>query len=546
LLFSYRSLFLLATDAGVARTPVVYAFGDCRLDIPRRELQRDGALIDLAPQVFDLLAYLVRHRARVVSKDDLIEAVWNGRIVSDSALTTRINAVRRALGDDGAAQRLVRTVARRGVRFVGEVTEVAEGMAPEAAAAAPGPVARAAPPLPEKPSLMVLPFANLSADPDQEYFVDGMVEEITTAIARLPSFLVISRNSAFAYKGKTVDVRQVARELGVRYVLEGSVRKSGNRVRILGQLIDATTAAHIWADRFDGALDDIFELQDRVAIGVVRAIAPRLHSAEIERAVRKPTESLDAYDLYLRALAENNKRTKEGMDASVRFARQALELDPGYAPAMARLALSLSMQRLRGWILSSDPKVEDGIRMARQAIAAAGDDQWALAFAGLGLANLGQDFDAALAAIDRAIALNPNFAHAIACRALVLSYRHDRADEAVASAERALSLSPFDQGTLFTAAMATAIAHIAAGRYEAGLPWAMQAKRANGGLPAFRMALSILGHLGRHREAAECLRELREIMPEPTVARLAQDLVLSPEIVARLAEGWRKAGVPED
>jgi TolB-like protein len=524
---------------------VVYAFGNCRLDIPRRELQRGGALIDLAPQVFDLLAYLVRHREHVVSRDDLIAAVWNGRIVSDSALTTRINAVRRALGDDGAAQRLVRTVARRGVRFVGEVTEVADGMAPETAAAT-GPFARAGPAPPEKPSIAVLPFANLSADADQEYFVDGMVEEITTAIARLPSLLVISRNSALAYKGKAIDVRQVARELGVRYVVEGSVRKSGNRVRITGQLIEATTAAHIWADCFDGALDDIFELQDRIAIGVVRAIAPRLHSAEIERAVRKPTESLDAYDLYLRAMAENNKRTREGMDASVRFARQALELDPGYAPAMARLATTLSMQRFRGWIPWSGPEVEDGIRMARQAIAAAGEDQWSLTLAGLALANLGQEFDAALAAIDRAIALNPNFALAAAHRALVLSYQHGRADEAVATAERALSLSQFDQLALFVASMAMAIAHIAAGRYEAGLPWAVQAKRANGGLPAFRMALSILGHLGRQREAAECLQELREIMPEPTVARLARDLILSSEIVARLAEGWRKAGVPED
>ena len=216
---------------------MVYTFDDCRLDLERRELRRGGAVIDLEPQAFDLLAYLVHHRERVVSKDDLIAAVWNGRIVSDSALTTRINAVRRALGDDGAAQRLVRTFARRGVRFIGEVTESGTGAALDAVAPD-APAARPIPPPPERPSIAVLPFENLTGDPAQEYFADGMVEEITTAIARCPWLFVIARNSSFRYKGKPIDVNQTARELGVRYVLEGSVRKAGNRVRIAGQLIE--------------------------------------------------------------------------------------------------------------------------------------------------------------------------------------------------------------------------------------------------------------------------------------------------------------------
>jgi adenylate cyclase len=410
----------------------------------------------------------------------------------------------------------------------------------------PPPAAPASLPLPDKPSIAVLPFANMSGDPEQEYFADGMVEEIITAIARFPWLLVIARNSTFVYKGKPIDVKQVARELGVRYVLEGSVRKAGNRVRITGQLINTTTAAHIWADRFDGALDDIFELQDRIATGVINAIEPKLRLAEMDRAIRKPTESLDAYDLYLRAVAENNKRTKEGLAEAVRWARRALELDPGYAPAMARLAQTLSMQRVRRWIPPSGPEVEEGIRMARQAIAAAGNDQWALIYAGLALANLTQDYDAALAAIDRAIALNPNFALAYGQRALVLSYLHDRADEAVASAEQALSLSPFDPG-MFSALMALAVAHLGAGRYEAALPWAQRARRENGGLPALRFNLSLCGHLGRH-EAGECLRQLQAIMPGPTIARLSRDIptALSPEITARLADGLRKAGVPEE
>ncbi len=316
---------------------MVYAFGDCRLDLERRELWRGAALIDLEPQVFDLLAYLVHHRGRVVSKDDLIATVWNGRIVSDSAVTTRINAVRRALGDDGASQRLVRTFARRGVRFVGEVTENGTEMPPDTLG---GPATRPILGLAGRPSIAVLPFGNLTGDPEQEYFADGVVEEITTAIARCPWLFVIARNSSFRYKGKPIYVNQTARELGVRYILEGSVRKAGNRMRIAGQLINSSTGAHIWADRFDGNLDDIFELQDRVASGVVGAIEPRLRRAEAEHAVRRPTASLHAYDLYWRAQAQAYKRTCESMAELIRLARLALDMDPAYGPAMARIALS--------------------------------------------------------------------------------------------------------------------------------------------------------------------------------------------------------------
>ena len=386
-------------SGGRRETGVILAFGDHRLDIERRELRRGNELVAVEPKVFDLLAYLVRHRDRVVSKNDLLQAVWHGRIVSESALTTRINAVRRALGDDGTAQRLVRTFTRKGVRFVAEVTEIVD---------------RA---LPDKPSIAVLPFQNMSGDPEQEYFADGMVEEITTAIARCPGLFVIARNSSYAYKGKNVDAGQVARELGVRYVLEGSVRKAGNRVRIAGRLIDSTTGEHTWADRFDGTLDDIFEFQDRVAGGVVGSIEPRLRRAEAERVVRKPTASLDAYDLYWRAQAQAYKRTSESLAESIRLARLALDIDPAYGPAMARIALSRGMQRQRNWIPPAGPEAEEGIAMARRAIVAAEDDPWVLDFAGLALAQLAGDNHAALSALDRAIDLNPNFALAFGHRA---------------------------------------------------------------------------------------------------------------------------------
>src|SRR6516164_6628998 len=225
-------------------------------------------------------------------------------------------------------------------------------------------------PLPDKPSLAVLPFANMSGDPEQEYFADGMVEEITTAIARLPWLFVIARHSSFTYKGKAVDVKQVAQELGVRYLLEGSVRKAGNRVRITGQLIDTTTGAHFWADRFDGALDDIFELQDQVASGIAGAIVPKLRQSEIDRAARKPTANLDAYDLYLRALAQSYRFTEEGFAEAIVLARQALAIDPSYARAAALVGWCRGQQRAHGWGALSADDVAEACRLARQALEA--------------------------------------------------------------------------------------------------------------------------------------------------------------------------------
>src|SRR5262245_48256593 len=279
------------------RVEMQFLFEDHVLDIDRRELRRGAQQIAVGPQVFDLLVYLVQNRERVVTKDDLLDAIWSGRFVSESNLTTRINAARKAIGDTGEEQRLIRTVPRKGFRFVGVVTCEAENVKDERGSTATTPMPL---PLPDKPSIAVLPFDNMSGDREQEYFADGMVEEIITALSRFRQLFVIARNSTFTYKGRAVDVKQVGRELGVRYVLEGGVRKAANRVRIIGQLIDTTTGAHIWADRFEGGLEDAFDLQDRVTASVVVAIGPQVDEAESERAKRKPTESLDAYDHYLR------------------------------------------------------------------------------------------------------------------------------------------------------------------------------------------------------------------------------------------------------
>jgi adenylate cyclase len=264
-------------------------------------------------------------------------------------------------------------------------------------------------PLPDKPSIAVLPFANMSGDPEQEYFVDGMVEEIITALSRIRWLFVIARNSSFTYKGKSVEVKQVARELGVRYVLEGSVRKTSNRVRITGQLIDTATGAHIWANRFDGALDDIFELQDQVASNVAGAIEPKLRQSEIERAVRKPIDNLGAYDLYLRAVAAMYKNVKS--PESIEFARRSLAIEPGYAPAAALIASVRLNQRVAGASLT-DTEIAEALDFARYGIEASGEDPDTLARAGSVLSQLGGEHAAGMRAIERALALNPNCAYA--------------------------------------------------------------------------------------------------------------------------------------
>jgi adenylate cyclase len=402
-------------------------------------------------------------------------------------------------------------------------------------------------PLPDKPSIAVLPFANLSGDPEQEYFVDGMVEEITTAIARLPWLFVIARNSSFIYKGKARDLRLVGRELGVRYVLEGSVRKAGNRVRITGQLIDTATGAHIWADRFDAALDDIFELQDQMASSVVGAIEPKLRQCEIERATRKPTESLDAYDLYLRVLAEYHKYTEGSVRQAIELSKRALALDPAYAPAAAIIGRCLQAQELEGWVSGSEVERADAARLARQAIETGKDDPDALALAANTLSWCAGDHDTASGALDRALIINPNSAHAWRIKGYV-SLRQNRPKPALDAFHRAQRLSPLDPlGFFITRGIAAA--HLAAGQYAAAIEWADRSSRE---FPrnslSLRYKVIALAHLGHIREARAALERELELHPGLSIAavKAMYASAYAPEILAVFAEGYRKAGLPEE
>jgi adenylate cyclase len=399
-------------------------------------------------------------------------------------------------------------------------------------------------PLPEKPSLAVLPFHNMTGDPEQEYFVDGMVEEITTAIARLPWLFVIARNSSFTYKGKAVDVKQVAHELGVRYVLEG---KAANRVRITGQLIDTATGAHIWADRFDGTLDDIFELQDQVASCVAAAIEPKLLQSEIERAVRKPTESLAAYDLYLRALAKYTATFDiAGGDAAIDLLRRALAIDPCYAPAAAYISSIRAWQTVNGDRLSPDETAE-ALRLARLAIDRGRDDADVLWMASHAFSLLAGDDNTVAGALDRAVTLNPNSASAWAHTA-ALNCRLNRPDAAIAAVQRAMRLNPNDTRSPFAFKWVMGYALMLAGRYEEAIEWVDRALFDwPDHHPAIRGRVALCGYLGRTAEAREWIAKARASNPAFTIAWYKEfgARFLSAGTLAVFLEGFRRAGLPE-
>ena len=525
-----------------------YLFEECALDTDRRELRRGAALVPVEPQVFDLLVHLIRHRDRVVSKDDLLGSVWHGRIVSESALFNRINAVRSAIGDTGEGQRLIKTLPRRGFRFVGPVREAQGAAGAAVAAVADKPVEPPKPvlTLPDKPSIAILPFTNLSSDLEQEYFADGMVDEIITALSRFKALFVIARNSSFTYKGRAVDVKQVGRELGVRYVLEGSVRKAANRVRIMGQLVDTATGAHLWADRFDGGLGDIFDLQDQVTESVVGAIAPAVEKAEIERARRKPTESLDAYALYLRGLARLYQFTsRQANEEASRLFNSAIELDPDFASAYGRAAFCYVFRKINGWISGTANEIAEVKRLAQRAVELGKDDAIALAAGGYALVFVVHDLEVGPALIDRALVLNSNLAVAWLWGGWVKNFLGEP-ESAIERFARAMRLSPLDP---FVPGMrgATAFAHFFLGRYEEAASWAAMALQDNPDFqPGLRIAAASNAMAGRLEQAHKAMARLRQVNPALRVSMLKN---LAPyrraEDLSRFEEALRQAGLPE-
>ena len=466
-----------------------YLFDEYAFDTELRELRRGSDIISVAPQVFDLIDYLIRNRERVVSKEDLINAVWNGRAVSDAALTTRLNVARSVVGDSGEEQRIIKTLPRKGFRFIGRVREALEATGPNPGEVAP----ESALALPDKPSIAVLPFENMSGDPEQEYFADGMVDEIITALSRFKWLFVIARNSSFTFKGKAVDVKEVGRRLGVRYVLEGAVRKASGKVRITGQLIDAVTGAHIWADRFERDLTDVFALQDEVTVAVVSAVQPKLLQTEIAVATRRRPEDLTAYDFYLRAVQQYFLPTREGLAEAIRLAHRALELDPQFGLVAALAGTSHMNNVLLGY--ADDPQFDrkEAVRLSRVALSLDGDDPEILSTAVI-LAFMVGVSEREIEMVDRAVTLNSNSYGAWHCRGHV--YRiAGLPEEALRSFERAIRVNPVAP-VLYQAFGGIGNALIELGRFNEAIVAGKKAQRLNPAYPiSYRFLASAFAHL---------------------------------------------------
>jgi TolB-like protein len=514
-----------------------YLFEEYAFDTDRRELHRGADVVSVAPQVFDLLDYLIRNRDHVVSKDDLFNVIWNGRIVSDAALTTRLNVARSAIGDSGEEQRLVKTLPRKGFRFVGTVLEVRGAGCTAVSDRVEPPKSALA--LPDGPSIAVLPFQNMSGDPDQDYFADGMVDEITTALSRFTFLFVIARNSSFTYKGKVVDIKQVGRELGVRYVLEGSVRKAAGKVRIIGQLIDAATGMHLWPYRFEGDLSDIFALQDRMTESVVSAITPKMIQTDIDLAVRRPN-NLSAYDLCLRAFPHLSSWTRSGSAEALRLVSRALEIDPRYGFA-ATIAGDCHLRNVRqGWAADPKSEIAEGLRLLRLAISIDGNNTTALSILGCKTALFSGDFDTAREMVDRAVALNPNSIRAWEQRGFTYVLA-GQPEEAIRNFERVIRLSPFDP-SLFSTFTGMGFAFIGLGRFDEAVAAAKKAVHQNPLFAVTYRCLAIaLAHLGREGEAREAAAGLLELEPSFRISEWTAGRRLGQIYI----DGLRKAGLPE-
>jgi adenylate cyclase len=521
---------------------LLYLFEDCVLDVDRRELRRGTDLVAVQPQVFDLLVYLVVNRDRVISREDLLASVWQGRIVSESALDSRINAARSAIGDSGQEQRLIKTLPRKGIRFVGAVREELEreravGANLSGAVADPARVAA------DKPSVAVLPFANMSADPDQEYFTDGITEDIITELTRFSDLLVIARNSCFQYKGKAIDVRQIGRELGVRYVVEGSIRRDVNRIRVTAQLVETETGTHRWGERYDRELKDVFGLQDEITHTIVAVVASHVNRAEGERTLLKPPATWAAYDYYLRAVECYRTFYRpvriEAIHETRAWLDQCLTIDPNYA---------------RGYVLRSttltstyaiplnddyyDPSILDqALQAATKAVEL--DPLLPQAHAQLGyvLAFMGTH-EAAIAEFEQAFALNPNFTD---WRVIVALVWAGKAEKAIEVGRAHCRLDPHAYAI---AQGYWGLAHLVLKRHEDALPLLREfvARSVNHLMGRVWLA-SLYGHLGRLEEAQVQNREILRIYPGWTIEdhQRRRAPYWCAEYAAHVEDGLRKA-----
>ena len=515
-----------------------FRFENVTLDLGHGSLRDANGVIELRSKSFEVLRYLVVNAGRLVTKEELFQAMWPNVTVSDESLTRCISDVRRALQDRDS--RIIKTVPRRGYRFEASVSvgkPAANGTS----------IVGAKLPNAEGPSIAVLPFENISADPEQDYFADGVVEEVTIALSRFKWLFVISRNSSFAYKHKVIDVKQVGRELGVRYVLQGSVRKVGSHIRISGQLIEAATGAHLWANTFDGDLQDVFDLQDNVARSVVGAIAPRLISAEIEFARRKPAGTWSSYDRYLRGVALVHQFTLTGLSDAAEQFRLAIALDPGFASAHARLAAcSVARKFLYGQVLTEAER-SASLQLAARAIELGPEDETALAYSGGVVAFLNDEFERASVLAERAIELNPNLSLAW----VVLGWAHvwlGEPERARTAFDHAIRLNPLYKPALVQIIPGYIVVCFVSGLHEERLAWANRLLALDPtNLTGLLAALDVAHVQGRSADKADMLTHLRATYPDLRASHVKQIFkrYRKPEHQIKFDEFVNRLGMPE-
>jgi TolB-like protein len=513
----------------------ILTFGPFRLDPDAGILFHGTEPTPLGRRAVMLLAPLVERAGAPVSKGALIEAAWPAQAIEDSNLTVQIAAIRRVFEDLAGGACWIETLPRRGYRYSGPAVAAKDPQPASAESAA-------ALALPDKPSIAVLPFSNLSSDPQQDYFADGMVDDIITGLARINWLFVIARNSTFTYRGRAVDVKQVGRELGVRYVLEGSVRKASGSVRVTAQMIDASTGAHVWAERYDRSSDDVFALQDEIALSAVGAIAPSVRRAEIDRVKRKRPDSLDAYDLVLRAQLDVDSGMPERVSQALVLLQRAIGLDPGYALAHGNAAMCHHCLFLRAGLREVDRAAS--IRHARSAILHGQDDAAALTLAGFSLGMDGHDRVAAFIAFEAALAISPSSALTYILGSVVLGWGGE-AERAIDWSERGMRLSPFDSWA-FAAFDAQAMSHFLRGRYDEACRAAYRSVQANPAHSITYVQLAgALAKLGRLEEARAAAARVLELHPTFRYGRQFAGVQCAPDLAASLGDALRAAGLPE-
>jgi TolB-like protein/tetratricopeptide (TPR) repeat protein len=513
----------------------ILAFGPFQLDGDAGILFYNAKPTPLGQRAVALLALLVKQAGAPVSKQALIEAAWPAQAIEESNLSVQIAAVRRVFEDLAGGAGWIETLPRRGYRYVGPA--VANGSGSDADP--PGSRSLA---LPDKPSVAVLPFSNLAGDTEQDYFTDGMVADIITGLSRINWLFVIARNSTFTYKGRAVDVKQVGRELGVRYVLEGSVRKFVGSLRVTGQLIDASTGAHVWAERYDRRSDDIFALQDDIAQSVVGAIAPSVRRAEIDRVKRKRPDSLDAYDLVLRAQSDVDSGMPAQVTRALVLLERALALEPDYALAHGNTAMCHHCLFLRGGLQEASRAAS--VRHARSAIIHGQDDALALTLAGFSIGMDGHDRAAAFTALEAALAISPSSALTYILGSVILGWGGE-AERAIEWSERGMRLSPFDPWA-FAAFDAQAMSHFLRGRYDEACRAAYRSVQSN---PAHSITYvqlaAALAKLGRLQEAKVAAARVLELHPTFRYSRQFAGVNCAPALAEILGDALGAAGLPE-